>query len=395
MEMLEDGKPVAAIVQQAEAPREQLIETAKSALSTCNWIIGECASSWVGNFVKETDATFGPNVGLSSDQVYQRRRVWEKFNDIRLDDTFLYLKWSHYYSALNWDDASECLKWARDHDATVAEMKEWRKAQHEAAAPEPPPKPDPTPAATEVRFPSEWVEAFPKLTDEHFIAAVGWKDREESLEAADTNEWTVDDMLRWHKALSESDDDDAKPSDDPPKKRNGKKKVADVTTIDGMTITIRKMKKSLSLHDTEKLKELGDDVRSFNKVFEKLTKIVVTEKPPVKKKAKGSSTFQIPALEEVAEYCKIRGNSVNPEAFMDHYISNGWKVGRVPMKDWKAAVRKWEQSGFNNSGGPTLGGVGKGKPSGGSGRNSAGLDRVFGEIKEAINPDIEEEDVPF
>jgi uncharacterized protein YdaU (DUF1376 family) len=27
--------------------------------------------------------------------------------------------------------------------------------------------------------------------------------------------------------------------------------------------------------------------------------------------------------------------------FYDHYESNGWKVGRVPMKDWQAAMRNW------------------------------------------------------
>ena len=26
---------------------------------------------------------------------------------------------------------------------------------------------------------------------------------------------------------------------------------------------------------------------------------------------------------------------------MDYYESNGWKVGRNPMRDWKATVRRW------------------------------------------------------
>ena len=26
---------------------------------------------------------------------------------------------------------------------------------------------------------------------------------------------------------------------------------------------------------------------------------------------------------------------------MDFYDANGWKVGKKPMKDWKAAVRTW------------------------------------------------------
>ena len=41
-------------------------------------------------------------------------------------------------------------------------------------------------------------------------------------------------------------------------------------------------------------------------------------------------------------YCKERGNNVDPAMFMSFYESNGWKVGKNPMKDWKACVRTWE-----------------------------------------------------
>lgn len=53
--------------------------------------------------------------------------------------------------------------------------------------------------------------------------------------------------------------------------------------------------------------------------------------------------FKIPTLEEVKEYCKERQNNVNAENFIDFYTSKGWKVGKNPMKDWKACVRTWEQ----------------------------------------------------
>ena len=51
-----------------------------------------------------------------------------------------------------------------------------------------------------------------------------------------------------------------------------------------------------------------------------------------------------PTLEEVKEYCTERGNKVDPERWFDYYTSNGWKVGKNPMKDWKAAVRTWERT---------------------------------------------------
>lgn len=55
--------------------------------------------------------------------------------------------------------------------------------------------------------------------------------------------------------------------------------------------------------------------------------------------------FVRPTIEEVAEYCRERGNNINPQGFIDHYESNGWKVGKTPMQDWKAAVRTWERNG--------------------------------------------------
>lgn len=54
--------------------------------------------------------------------------------------------------------------------------------------------------------------------------------------------------------------------------------------------------------------------------------------------------FVPPTEDEVALYCHERKNHVIAQKFVDYYSSNGWKVGRNPMKDWKAAVRTWEKS---------------------------------------------------
>lgn len=53
--------------------------------------------------------------------------------------------------------------------------------------------------------------------------------------------------------------------------------------------------------------------------------------------------FTPPTLEKVKSYCSERGNQVDAERFVDYYTANGWKVGKNPMKDWKAAVRTWER----------------------------------------------------
>ena len=54
--------------------------------------------------------------------------------------------------------------------------------------------------------------------------------------------------------------------------------------------------------------------------------------------------FVRPSLEEVTEYCLERGGVVDPQRWYAYYESNGWKVGKNPMKDWKAAVRTWERN---------------------------------------------------
>ena len=58
--------------------------------------------------------------------------------------------------------------------------------------------------------------------------------------------------------------------------------------------------------------------------------------------------FTPPTVQEVEAYCKERGNSISAQKFVSYYQSNGWRVGRNPMKDWQAAVRAWEQNGFTD-----------------------------------------------
>ena len=57
--------------------------------------------------------------------------------------------------------------------------------------------------------------------------------------------------------------------------------------------------------------------------------------------ADSRSRFRKPTLDEVTEYINENYFLVTPEEFYDYYESNGWKVGRNPMKDWKATVRNW------------------------------------------------------
>jgi hypothetical protein len=62
------------------------------------------------------------------------------------------------------------------------------------------------------------------------------------------------------------------------------------------------------------------------------------------KKVKPTNKFVKPTLEEVQAYCLERKNGIDPASFIDSNEAKGWVVGktRTPMKDWKAAIRTWE-----------------------------------------------------
>ena len=63
-------------------------------------------------------------------------------------------------------------------------------------------------------------------------------------------------------------------------------------------------------------------------------------------KEERSRAFRAPVFSEVQNYCSERKNGIDPTAFIDFYQSKGWMIGKNKMKDWKAAVRTWEQRNF-------------------------------------------------
>lgn len=65
-----------------------------------------------------------------------------------------------------------------------------------------------------------------------------------------------------------------------------------------------------------------------------------TNKPYIEREDK-PKRFIPPTLEEVKAYCSSNGYNVDCERFVAFYESNGWKVGKNKMKDWKASVRGW------------------------------------------------------
>lgn len=57
--------------------------------------------------------------------------------------------------------------------------------------------------------------------------------------------------------------------------------------------------------------------------------------------------FIKPELFVIQNYFEEMGNLNEAEGFFNYYESNGWKVGKNPMKDWKAASRNWIKNSKN------------------------------------------------
>ena len=85
----------------------------------------------------------------------------------------------------------------------------------------------------------------------------------------------------------------------------------------------------------------------FDGIVEPIPDINTNNNPNPKHRVRAASRFSPPTIEAVRAYCAERGNSVDAQRFVDYYTANGWRVGRNPMKDWKATVRTWERNGYS------------------------------------------------
>lgn len=41
--------------------------------------------------------------------------------------------------------------------------------------------------------------------------------------------------------------------------------------------------------------------------------------------------------------------TLDPDSFFDYYSANGWRIGGNPMRDWQAALRRWDKNGKENT----------------------------------------------
>ena len=106
---------------------------------------------------------------------------------------------------------------------------------------------------------------------------------------------------------------------------------------------ILQLKKRIEILEA-KVNEQGQKI---NDILIRLS--VPTNTPTLIAKEK-KAQFVKPTVVEIYDYACEKLNDKDALAFTEkfhaHYEANGWKVGRNAMKDWKAAVRKWDLTTF-------------------------------------------------
>ncbi len=110
-----------------------------------------------------------------------------------------------------------------------------------------------------------------------------------------------------------------------------------------------KSMQTMQMHDLhyDNENDNGNDNGNGNENDNDNINVVVNRRAgaPATTKTTERAVFKKPSIEQVAAYCQERNNGIDAEGFVDYYEANGWKVGRNPMKDWKATVRTWERKG--------------------------------------------------
>ena len=92
------------------------------------------------------------------------------------------------------------------------------------------------------------------------------------------------------------------------------------------------------------VRQISDKTPPEIELEREIEKELEIEKDSSAKSTTKRKRFEKPSISDIKQYCIERNNKVNAEQFFDYYESNGWKVGKNSMKDWKAAVRTWERS---------------------------------------------------
>lgn len=97
---------------------------------------------------------------------------------------------------------------------------------------------------------------------------------------------------------------------------------------------------------------VGSELSSPNNIYNNISNnnnIYIGDKSPVTPAPENKKRFVKPTVDEIAAYISEKGYTISAEKFFNYYESNGWKVGKNPMKNWKSAVSNWQNSDYNNN----------------------------------------------
>ena len=114
-------------------------------------------------------------------------------------------------------------------------------------------------------------------------------------------------------------------------KQNAQNRAQQMTTVND------RQRPSTTVNETPRKATEGDEIDKVEGIRTN------KETLPIGSAKKAAPAFHPPTVEEVKAYCLERNNKVDAVRFVDYYTANGWKVGKNPMKDWRAAVRTWER----------------------------------------------------
>lgn len=96
-----------------------------------------------------------------------------------------------------------------------------------------------------------------------------------------------------------------------------------------------------SLPEIEKRREESNK-ETQDAIASNVPVVVKSDAASVNALKKRTATFSKPTVPDIIGYVLEIGSTVDAKSFWDYYESNGWRVGRNPMKDWRATVRQWQ-----------------------------------------------------
>jgi len=113
----------------------------------------------------------------------------------------------------------------------------------------------------------------------------------------------------------------------------------------------RKCLKELKKHQLIEVKRKGIPAKQHFKINEQLViklinNLSLSKRTTINKNKEIriiNKYFNKPTILEVENYCILRKNNVDAEAFISFYESKGWMIGKNKMKDWKQAIITWEK----------------------------------------------------